>query len=98
MASLIKLEAMYITKHLPCGSIYYKIVLKVHMWCTKVLWACGMQAEYMCICSNYIRGWYLSRFCSSNADLNCDVKGIESDSDSSIYTMFVLGIINAMMN
>ena len=37
-----------------------------------------------------IRGWYLSR--------PYDVKCIESDSHLSIYTMFVLRIINAMMN
>ena len=52
MASSTKLEAVYVvTTHVPCGSICYIVVLKVHVWCTKVLWGCGMQAEYMCICS-----------------------------------------------
>ena len=37
-----------------------------------------------------IRGWHLSR--------PYDVKCIESDSRLSIYTMFVLCIINVMMN
>ena len=55
MASSTKLEAIYVTVHLPLGSIYHIVVLKVHMWCSKVLWACGMQTEYMCMCSAYIR-------------------------------------------
>ena len=68
------------------------------MWCTKVLWAYGMQAEYMFLCStHHISVWYLSRFCSSNAG-PYDLKGIESGCYSSIHTMFVLVIINAMMN
>ena len=52
----------------------------------------------ICVYAPLIRGWYLSRLCSSNAGLNYDVKCIESDSHSSIYTMFVLDTINAMMN
>ena len=53
----------------------------------------------MCVClyaTLIIRIWYLSRFCSNNAIY--DLKGIESDSHSSILIMFVLVIINAMMN
>ena len=30
------------------GSI---VILKIHIWCTIVFWVCGMQVEYMCICS-----------------------------------------------
>ena len=30
--------------------------LKVHMWCTIVLWACDMKAKFMCICSTYPSG------------------------------------------
>ena len=35
------------------GSINYIVALEVNMWCTIALWpwACGMQAEYMSICS-----------------------------------------------
>ena len=66
------------------------------MWCTKVLWACGMQAEYMCICFTHIRA---DISVDSTPGLQaCDVKCIESDSHSSIYTMFLLNIINVMMN
>ena len=56
MALSIKLEAICITTHLPHGSIYYTIVLKFHVWCTKVLWACGIQAEYLCIHAPLILG------------------------------------------
>ena len=32
------------------------VALKVHVWCTIVLWVCGMEVEYMCICSTYHQG------------------------------------------
>ena len=59
-----------------------------------VLKFCGPVACNL-ISSSYIRGWYLSGFCSRIAGI---VVCIESDSYSSIYAMFLLGIINAMMN
>ena len=65
----VKLEAICITTHIPRGSVYYTVVLKLHVWCIKVLWAYGMQAEYMCICAIYIKGWYLSSFWASIAGL-----------------------------
>ena len=65
------------------------------MWCTIVLWACGMQAEFVCIYAQLIiRGWYLSRLCSSNAGLMM----WNVQNRTAIYTVFVLGTINAMMN
>ena len=57
MALSIKLEAIIIRNYaLPPGSIYYIVTLKVHMWFTKVLWACDMQAEYMFVCSTHHQG------------------------------------------
>ena len=57
MASSIKLEAIIICNYaLPPDSIYYIVTLKVHIWCTKVLWACGMQTEYMFVCSTHHQG------------------------------------------
>ena len=85
MASSIKLEVIISTS--PHGSIYYIVAFKVHVWCTKVLWARGMQSECMFVCSTHHQG------CRPY-----DLNGIESDSDSSIHTMFVLVIVNAMMN
>ena len=59
---LIKLEAIIIHNYAsPHGSIYYKIALKVHTWCAKVLWACGMQVEYMFVCSTHYQGMISTR-------------------------------------
>ena len=45
---LIKLEAIIIYNYASShGSIYYIVALKVHMLCTKVLWACVLQVEYV---------------------------------------------------
>ena len=53
---------------------------------------------YMFLCStHHISVWYLSRFLLQQCR-PYDLKGIESGSHSSIHTMFVLVIINAMMN
>ena len=52
-----------------------------------------MQAEHMFVCSTYDQGvLYLLQQCEPY-----DLKGIKSDSNSSIHTMFVLIIIDAMM-
>ena len=67
------------------------------MWCTKVLWACGMQAEYVFVCSTHHQG-LVSQEILLQQCRPYDLKGMESDSHSSIHTMFVLVIINAMMN
>ena len=29
--------------------LYSSFKSSMHVWCTKVLWACGMQVEYMCM-------------------------------------------------
>ena len=46
----------------------------------------------ICVYAPFILGAGIS------VDSACDIKCIESDSYSSIYTMFLLAIINAMMN
>ena len=54
MALWIKLEAIIICNYAsPRGASYHKAALKVHVWCIKVLWDCGMQAEYMFVCSTH---------------------------------------------
>ena len=57
-----------------------------------------MQVEHMYVCSTHhqdvVSQWILLQQCRSSYDL----KGIESDSYSSIHAMFVLALINAMMN
>ena len=98
MASSIKLEAIIICNYAsPCDAIYYIVALKVCVWCTKVLWARGMQAEYMFVYSihhqDLVSQWIMLQQCRPY-----DLKGIESDSHSSIHTMLVLVIINVMMN
>ena len=95
MASSIKLEVIIICNCAsPHGSIYYIVAFKVHVWCTEVLWAYGMQSEYMFVCSTHHQGLVsLLQQCRPY-----DLKGIESDSHSSIHITFVLIIINAMMN
>ena len=59
-----------------------------HIFC-----ACGMQVEYICICSTH-EGASIS----VDSALAMQALCIESGSYSSIYTMFVLGIINVVMN
>ena len=103
MASSIKLEVMIICNCAasPHGSICYIVALKFicNLWCTKVLWACGIQSEYMFVCSTHHQGQHLVfqqtllQQCRPYA-----LKGTESDSHSFIYTMFVLVTINTMMN
>ena len=95
---LIKLEAIIIYNYTsPHSSIYYIVALKVHLWCTKVLWACSMQAEYMFVSSTHHQGLVTQQILLQQRR-PFDLKGIESDCHSSIHKMFVLVIINAMMN
>ena len=68
------------------------------MWCTKVLWAYGMQAEYMFVCSTHHISAWISVDSLLQQCRRYDLKGIESGSHSSIHAIFVLVIINAMMN
>ena len=54
MASSIKSKIIIICNCTsPHCSIHYIVAIKVRMWCTKVLWACGMQSEYMFVCSTH---------------------------------------------
>ena len=80
-----------------CGFIYYLVALIAQVWCTIVLWACGIQAEYMCVCSTHNQG-LVSQQILFQQYRPYDIKCIELDSHLSIYTMFVLGIFNAIMN
>ena len=56
-----------------------------------------MQAEYMFVCSTYHQG-LVSRYILLKQCRPYGLKGTESDSHLSIYAMFLLGIINVMMN
>ena len=51
----------------------------MQVWCTTVLWACGMQAEYVCIC--FTRDQVLISALAMQA---LSYKCMESDSHSSI--------------
>ena len=85
MASSINLEA--ITIYVLHSS------LKVHLWGTKVLWACNMQAEYM-----YVHMYILNS--SSGAGILVDSAPVMQALWYKMYRIkpiFVLGIINAMM-
>ena len=54
MSGRYLIMASHIRKYIsPCGSIYDIVALKVQVWCTFVFWACGMQIEYVCICSTH---------------------------------------------
>ena len=98
MALFIKLEAICITTHLPHGSVYYVVVLKAPCMCGVLKCygpvACNLN---ICVYAPFILGAGIS-VDSLQHYRPCDVTCIESDDHSSIYTMFLLGIINAMMN
>ena len=79
-----------------CDSIYYIVAL--NFTCGALLCSgpqCGMQVECMCICSTH-QG-LVSQLIPLQQCRPYDVKYIESNSHSSVYTMFVLGIIYAMV-
>ena len=63
------------------------------MWCTIVFWACGIQVEYVCKSSTH-QGLASQKILLQQCR-PYDVKCIET---AVTFTMFVLGIINAMMN
>ena len=69
MASAINLEATYVTMH-HLDSIYYIVALKVYVWCTVVFRVPVAYKLSICAYAPLVsRGWYLSRFYSSNAGL-----------------------------
>ena len=98
MASSIKLEAICVSTHLPHGFLYYIYSSFVSSMCG-VLKYCGPVACKLntCVYALLILGAVSQQILIQDCR-PCDVKCIESDSHSSIYTMFLLGIINAMMN
>ena len=61
------------------------------------LWHAIMQVEYMFVCCTHHQG-LVSQYILLQQCRPYDLKGIESDGHSSIHAMFVLVIINAMMN
>ena len=97
MASSIKLEATCIITHLPHGSMYY--IYSFISSTSGVLKYCGPMACKLNICV------YAPLILVAGVSVDSapglrprDVKSIELDSHSSICTMFLLGIINAMMS
>ena len=71
----------------PHGSIYYIVALKVHMRLAKVLWAHGMQVEYMFVCSTHHQG-LISQYILFQQCRPCDLK-VQNQTATHIFIQYL---------